>query len=100
MHEVTYTLEDGTEVCFEVESPPGFRPATPAATVAGSVSEAVQPAVGAAREVLRHLKETKVAEVSVSFGVKVAGGARWMVASAAAEASFTVTMTWRSPQDA
>ena len=96
MTDVGYSLEDGTVVRFEFDPPSGFRPARAGDNVAAAVKEAVQPAVEAAKEVLNRLEEAKPSEVSVTFGVKVSGRAHWVVARAAAEANFTVTMVWRT----
>ena len=90
---VTYQLDDSTTVMFEVEPNDTFRPAS-AGQLAGRVREAVGPAVEAAKEVLDRVKELRPNEVEVSFGIKVSGGAQWLVAKAAGEASFEITLTW------
>jgi hypothetical protein len=95
MEEVSYSLEDGTTVRFETDAATTFSTAGAGDKVVTAVKEAVQPAVDAAKLVLDRLEETKPSEVSVTFGVKVSGGAQWVVARAAGEANFTVTMVWR-----
>jgi hypothetical protein len=97
---VTYELDDSTMVRFEVEPPPGFAPAG-AGEIAGRVREAVGPAVEAAKTVLDKLKETRPDQVVLTFGIKVSGGANWLVAKAAGEANFEISLTWlRGGQEA
>src|SRR5215469_12793792 len=80
---VTYQLDDSTTVRFEVEPPPGFRPAG-AEEIAGRVREAVGPAVEAAKTVLDKVKEARPDQVELRFGIKVSGAANWLVAKSAA----------------
>ena len=58
------------------------------------MQEAVTPAVDAARAVLEKVKEAAPDQVELKFGVKVSGGATWLVARAASEANFEITLTW------
>jgi hypothetical protein len=88
-----YQVDDSTKVMFEVEPTEGFRPAG-AGQIAGRVRDAVGPAVDAARAVLAKVKEIGPDEVEVRFGVKVSGGADWLVARSAGEASFEIKLTW------
>ena len=90
---VTYQLDDAMQVRFEIEPPEGFRPAG-AWEVFGRVREAVAPAIEAAREVLEKAKEIRPDGVEVRFGVKVSGGANWLVAKVAGEGNFEITLTW------
>ncbi|HVB43076.1 MAG TPA: CU044_2847 family protein [Streptosporangiaceae bacterium] len=90
---VTYQLDDATMVRFEVEPPPGFVPAG-AEEIAGRVREAVGPAVAAAKTVLDKVKEVRPDQVELRFGIKVSGGANWLVAKSAAEANFEICLTW------
>ncbi len=92
---ISYGLDDSTVVRFEVEESTGFHPAR-AGGIAGSVPEAVTPAVAAARAVLDKFKEARPDEVELKFGVKVSGTANWLVAKAAAEGNFEVTLVWRA----
>jgi hypothetical protein len=92
---VSYQLEDGTAVQFEVEPSHGFRPAGPDELV-GRLREAVGPAVDGARAVLEKAKEAAPDEVQLRFGVKVSGTTNWLVAKCASEGNFEVTMTWTS----
>ena len=94
----TYKVDDSTTVMFEVEPSADFRPAGPG-QVAGRVQEAVGPAVEAAKAVLDKVKDLGPDQVEVKFGVKVSGGAQWLVAKAAGEASFEITLTWSPDSD-
>lgn len=91
---VAYDVDDGTTVRFEAELTAGFRPAGPG-QILGQVRAAVTPAVDAAKAVLDKVKEVGPSEVEVKFGVKVSGGADWLVARSAAEGSFEITLTWK-----
>lgn len=90
---VTYRVDEATTVKFEIEPPEGFRPAGPD-EILGRVREAVGPAVDAAKTVLEKVKEAKPDEVELKFGIKVSGGANWLVAKAAGEGNFEITLTW------
>jgi Trypsin-co-occurring domain 1 len=90
---VGYTLDDGTVVRFEFEPSAGFRPAGPDEIV-GRIREAVCPAVEGARVVLAKVKEAAPDKIEVKFGIKVSGTANWLVAKAAAEGNFDITLTW------
>lgn len=93
-HVVTYTVDDETVALFEVEPLEGFSPAG-VGEIAGHVREAVAPAVEAARVVLEQAKRLSPQDVQVKFGVKVTGTMNWVVAKAATEANFEVTLSWR-----
>jgi hypothetical protein len=41
--------------------------------------------------------EARPDEVELKFGIKVSGGASWLVAKAAGEANFEVSLTWSRP---
>jgi transposase len=79
MQVATYKVDDSTTVMFEVEPTADFLPAGPD-EVAGRVREAVGPAVEAAKAVLDKVKDLRPDQVEVKFGVKVTGGAQWLVA--------------------
>jgi len=96
---VGYTLDDQTVVRFEVEPGDDFRPAG-AGEVVARVREAVEPAVAGARAVLEKVRECGPAEVELKFGIKVSGTASWLIARAATEANFEVTLTWKAPMSA
>ncbi|MEV0267095.1 CU044_2847 family protein [Streptomyces sp. NPDC050617] len=93
-HVISYALDDRTTVGFEIEADNGFHPVG-ADTAVARVREAVQPAVQAARTVLDQVAEMKPGEVQLKFGIKVNGTANWLIAKAATEANFEVTLTWR-----
>jgi Trypsin-co-occurring domain 1 len=90
---VTYRVDEATTVKFEIEPTEGFLPAGPD-EVLGRVRDAVDPAIEAAKAVLDKVKEVRPNEVELKFGVKVSGGANWLVAKATGEANFEITLTW------
>jgi hypothetical protein len=90
---VTYWVDDATAVRLETELTDGFRSAGPG-EVLGRVSEAITPAVEAAKAVLDKVKEARPDQIEVKFGVKASGEAKWLVAKAAAEGNFEVTLIW------
>ena len=94
---VRYRVDESTVVGFEVLPGPGWHPAG-AKEVAGRFREAVEPAVEAAKIVLEKVKDAKPSEVEVKFGIKVTGEANWIVARAATEGSFEVTLTWSAAE--
>ncbi|MGH3550752.1 MAG: CU044_2847 family protein [Pseudonocardiaceae bacterium] len=89
---VSYALDDETVVRFEIEPTADFRPAGPD-EIAGRIRDAVAPAVEAASAVLEKVKEAPD-EIVVKFGIKVSGTANWLVAKAATEGNFEITLTW------
>jgi Trypsin-co-occurring domain 1 len=90
---VRYQVDDHTVALFEIEPVPGFRPASTGA-VAGTVEAATQDSVAAARVLLDRVKEIAPGEVQLKFGIKVTGTANWLIAKAATEANFEVTLIW------
>jgi hypothetical protein len=90
---VKYQLDDSTVVGFEIDPAPGWHQAG-TKEIVGKVSNAVAHAVEAAKVVLNKVKEIKTDGVEVKFGVKVTGEANWVVAKAATEGSFEITLTW------
>jgi len=95
---VKYRVDDSTEVRFEIEAVPGFQPVG-ADQVIGRVQKAVEPAVDAARAVLAKFKEARPDEIALRFGIKVSGKVDWLVAKAATEGNFEVTLTWKSANE-
>jgi hypothetical protein len=91
---VRYEVGDGTEVLFEIEPVEGFTPAGTEAVV-GAVRTAVAPAVAAAGEVLDQVKRLRPDGVEVKFGIKVTGKMNWLVAKAATEGNFEITLKWQ-----
>lgn len=55
------------------------------------------PAVEAAREVLEQARQMAPQRVEVKFGVKVTGTLNWLVAKAASEWNFEVTLVCDDP---
>lgn len=95
---VSYEVDGKTVAQFEIDPPEGFQPAG-AGLVAGRVREAAAPALEAARALLAQARELTPDAVEVKFGVKVTGTASWLVAKAATEGSFEVTLSWRPGAD-
>ena len=91
---VRYRVDDETVAQFEIEPVDGFRPAG-AGDIAGSIKESAGTALAAARELLEQVREMAPDAVEVKFGIKVTGTANWVVAKAATEANFEVTMIWQ-----
>ncbi|WP_433532174.1 CU044_2847 family protein [Micromonospora sp. CA-263727] len=90
---VRYQVDDKTVALIEVEPPEGFQPAG-VGDVAGWVRESAAPAVAAAKELLEEVKSVAPDAVEVRFGIKATGTANWVVAKAAGEANFEVTLAW------
>lgn len=91
---VRYVVDDGAVVVFEIEPPEEFAQAS-SDQIVGRVRDAIGPAVEAAREVLDRVKEHGPREVEVKFGIKVSGTMNWLVAKAATEGNFEVTLKWQ-----
>lgn len=92
-HVVRYAVDESTTVEFEVDPSMGFRPAG-ADEVVGRVQEAIEPAVEAAKVVLGRVRQAEPGRVELRFGIKVSGAANWLIARAAAEGNFEVTLIW------
>jgi hypothetical protein len=90
---VTYQAGSGQAVAFEILPLEGFEPAG-VGEVMGRVRDAVEPAVIAAQEVLDRIRRLGPDRVEVKFGIKVSGRADWVVARAATEGNFEVTLAW------
>lgn len=90
---VTYRVDDETTVDIEIEPVPGYAPAG-VGDVVGRVRTAAGPAVKAARTVLEEVRQLSPDDVQVRFGLKVSGGTSWLLARAATEANFEVTLSW------
>jgi hypothetical protein len=88
---VKYQLDDSTVVGFEVAPGSGWQQAG-AKEFVGKVRESVTPAIEAAKAVLEQAKEIAPDSIEVKFGVKVTGEANWIVAKAASEGSFEITL--------
>ncbi|MFD6565255.1 CU044_2847 family protein [Micromonospora profundi] len=94
-------MDSGTITEIEIEPVAGFQPAS-SGDVAGRVREAAKPAIQAARELLDQVRVLTPDAVQVKFGVKVTGTTNWLIAKAATEGNFEVTLHWQpqaSPAD-
>ena len=94
---VTYALDDEEPVSIEITPVEGVIPVG-VEQMAGHVRRAVEPAIAAAREVLDQTRAMAPDTVQVKFGVKVTGTANWLVAKAATEGNFEITLSWRPGQ--
>ena len=90
---VKYQVDESTVVGFEFDPDQGWRPAG-AKEILGEVGKAVGPAIDAAKVVLDKVKEARPDEIEIKFGVKVNGEANWLIAKAASEANFEITLSW------
>lgn len=90
---VTYRVDDETTVDIEIAPTAGYAPAG-IGDVAGRVKDATFAAVKAARAVLEQARDLSPDSVQVRFGVKVNGKVDWLIAKAATEGNFEVTLTW------
>ena len=95
---VRYALDEQTTVSFEITPGPGFRPVGVDELV-GDLRAALAPVVEGARAVLDKVRESSPDEIQVKFGIKVSGTMNWLIAKAAPEGTFEVTLAWK-PGDA
>lgn len=91
---VRYQVDGETVAKFEIEPTPGFRPAG-VGDIAGKVWDAAGPAVEAAMAVMDRVKRLGPDGVEITFGVKVTGTVDWLVAKAATEGNFQITLSWQ-----
>ncbi|GAA2464341.1 CU044_2847 family protein [Winogradskya humida] len=91
---VRYRVDAETVAQIEIDPVNGYRPAG-VADIAGSVRESAGPAVAAAKVLLEQVRDIAPDAVEVKFGIKVTGAANWVIAKAATEANFEVTMIWK-----
>lgn len=96
---VTYEVAGDTTVSFEMEPVAGFVPASGPGDVVGRVRTAMGPVVTAAKEILDQVKAIAPDEVEVKLGVKVTGTMNWVVAKAASEGNFEITLKWHRSSD-
>jgi hypothetical protein len=52
--------------------------------------------VSAAKAVLDKVKEIRPGGIELKFGIKVSGSANWLVARAASEGNFEITLIWEA----
>lgn len=101
---VEFPLEQGGNVFVEIDETPGSvmrglgkDHATVAERTDKTFEEATATVVPAARSLLARLRATDdpAAEISIEFGVQLSAQTGAFIASAAVEANFKVSMTWR-----
>jgi hypothetical protein len=95
---VNYEVDENTVVAFEIEPVEGYVPAG-VEDLAGHVRTAMARPLAAARAALEQVRELAPDGVQVKFGIKVTGTTSWIIAKAATEANFEVTLSWQ-PQPA
>jgi len=81
-------------VGFELDPDSGFQAASPNSAV-GHLEEAVAPALAAAKAVLQKARSLKPDEIDVKFAIKASGSMNWIVARAATEGNFEITLRWK-----
>lgn len=102
---VEYELEGGGSILVEVdveddladdELVPAASPGELAAKAGQSLEQALSSVRRVAASIIGQLEDLprKPDEVTVEFGVKLAGGANVVFASGSAEANLNVTLTW------
>ena len=103
---VEFSLEQGGSVFVQVDDAPGGsvmrglgkdRP-TVAERTDRSFEEATATVIPAARSLLTRLRavDDPADEISIEFGVQLSAQTGAFIASAAVEANFRVSLTWRS----
>jgi hypothetical protein len=91
---VSYALDDDMVVRFEIEPTDDWYEVR-SDQVLGQIREAVTPAVEGAKAVLEKVREAGPDEIEVKFGIKVSGTMNWLIAKAATEGNFEITLTWK-----
>lgn len=103
---VEFPLEHGGSVLVEIDDTPGGGPVmrglgkdhqTVAERTDKTFEQATATVVPAARSLLSRLRasDDPAAEISIEFGVQLSAQTGAFIASAAVEANFKVSMTWR-----
>jgi len=96
---VEYELEDGSTILVEVDLPEaGIERAARGDQIVKAkerFSEALEQIKPVAQTVLSKLGSLSADEIGVEFGIKLSAKAGVILASADAEANFTVTLTWK-----
>jgi hypothetical protein len=95
-----YRVGEGVDVRFEIDPDVArFAPAGVLPDVAGMLDSALAPLVEGAKVVLAKAREVGPQKVEVAFGVKATGTASFVVAKAASEGNFSITLTWEKPRE-
>lgn len=100
-HLVEFPLEDGSSVVIEIDEPEtaGTVRASRGDTLAKAketLGDALDNVLPAAKSVVEKLRSigNRPDEIEVAFGIKLTTTAGAVIASAAAEANFDVTLRW------
>jgi len=98
---VRYTLDDGTDVLFETAEADlvSLHGASGTSRDGGRLSERLHGIATTAAQVADAMRDKlEPDELSLELGVKVGGEAGlWFFAKNSAEATITVTLTWKQP---
>jgi Trypsin-co-occurring domain 1 len=89
-------VDEETVVRFEIEPNEEWEDVS-ADQVHGTIRQAMGPVAEGAKAVLDKVREAAPDEVEVKFAIKVTGQANWLIAKAATEGNFEVTLTWKRP---
>lgn len=89
----SYITDSGQTVLFEISPLAGYTPASGDDLVA-HVRDALGPAMAAAQTVVDGVRRVRPDHVEVKFGVKVTGTVNWIIAKAATEGNFEITLSW------
>ena len=95
----SYAVDDLTVLKIELAEEDGFQPAG-ADHIVGDVRAAAASAIAGARALLDEMQALAVSEATLTFGIKVTGTAQWLVAKAATEGSFQVSLSWKASDPA
>ena len=97
-----FPMANGDTVVVEMDDdqlvgfvPAAVEPGTVAATATGSFESAVDRLMPAMRAISERMKQLAPQEVTIAVGIKLTAEAGVIVAKAAAEANFTVTLKWQ-----
>jgi hypothetical protein len=100
---VEFPMQSGETVLVEMDdeqlagfSPAAVSPGEVAAKASESFEAAVDKLVPAVRAIGDRMKQLAPDELAVAVGVKLTAEAGVIVAKAAGEANFTVTLTWQA----
>jgi hypothetical protein len=91
---VTYELDENTVVGFDTTPVEGWHEVG-ADEVIARIDEALAPLVAGAGLIVDKIRAMAPGQIVVKFGVKVSGTAHWVIAKAATEGNFEVTLTWK-----
>lgn len=107
-HLIEFPLENGNSILVEVDEPApeggvvrAARPGEIAVKAGQTFESALERVKSAAVAIIAKLRglADPPDEVEVEFGIKLSADAGAFVASTGAEANYTVTLTWKRPEE-